>query len=164
MKKTPSTVGSIKINKTPKNKADISTPVSKRKVDLSIILEEKNEINTNPTVLDSLNDKREPLESYKTLPVKKRKIEHENADPNSTHVLKKKKWVDFCTLQHKQDILDNQYLCSDVIISAQNLLQIQFPNINGFQETILASVFSNGKWTSTYRISSTGPPMRSDTP
>jgi hypothetical protein len=43
-----------------------------------------------------------------------------------------KKWVGFCTLQHKQDILNNQYLCSDVIISAQNLLLIQFPNINGF--------------------------------
>ena len=71
MEKTPSTVGSIKINKTPKNKADISTPVSKRKIDLSIILEEENEINTNPTVLDSLNDKREPLESYKTISVKK---------------------------------------------------------------------------------------------
>ena len=49
----------------------MSTPKSKRKIDLSIILEEENEINTNPTVLDSLNDKREPLESYKTLPVKK---------------------------------------------------------------------------------------------
>ena len=64
LEKTPSTVGSIKINKTQKNKADISTPKSKRKIDLSIILEEENEINTNPTVLDSLNDKREPLESY----------------------------------------------------------------------------------------------------
>ena len=32
--------------------------------------------------------------------------------------MSKKKWVGFCTLQHKQDILDNQYLCSDVIISA----------------------------------------------
>ena len=85
LKKTPSTVGSI--NKTPKNKADISTPKSKRKIDLSIILEE-NEINTNPAVPDSLNDKREPLESYKTLPVKKRKIEHEKVDPNSTHVSK----------------------------------------------------------------------------
>ena len=52
------------------------TPKSKRKIDLSIIIEEENEINTNPTL------KREPLESYKTLPVKKRKIEHENADPN----------------------------------------------------------------------------------
>jgi hypothetical protein len=40
------------------------------------------------TVLDSLNDKREHLESYKTLPDKKRKIEHEKVDPNSTHVSK----------------------------------------------------------------------------
>jgi hypothetical protein len=90
------------------------------------------------------------------LPVKKRKIEHEKVDPNSTHV--SKKWVGFCTLQHKQDILNNQYLCSDVIISAQNLLQIQFPNINGFQETTLAPVFSNGKWTSSTGFQAQDPP------
>ena len=59
----------------------------------------------------------------------------------TAHMSKKKKWVGFCTLQHKQDILDNQYLCSDVIISAQSLLQIQFPKINGFQETTLTPVF-----------------------
>jgi hypothetical protein len=106
LEKTPSTVGTIKINKTPKNKADISTRKSKRKIDLVIILAEENEINTNLTVLDSLNDKRIPLESYKTLPVKKRKIEREKVDPNSTDV--SKKWVGFCTLQHKQDILNNQ--------------------------------------------------------
>ena len=115
------------------------TPKSKRKSDLSIIIEEENEINTNPTVLNSLSDKRVPLESYKTLPVKKRRIERTKVDPNSTDV--SKKWVGFCTLQHKQDILNNQYLCSDVIISAQSLLQIQFPKINGFQETTLTPVF-----------------------
>ena len=32
--------------------------------------------------------------------------------------------------------------------SAQNLLKIQFPDINGFQETTLAPVKSNGKWVS----------------
>ena len=32
LEKTPSTVGSIKINKTPKNKTDISTPKSKTSV------------------------------------------------------------------------------------------------------------------------------------
>ena len=49
-------------------------------------------------------------------------------------------------------------MCSDVIISAQNLLQIQFPNINGFQETTLAPVFSNGKWTSSTGFQAQDPP------
>ena len=56
------------------SKADISTPKSKRTIDLSMILEEENEINTNPTVLDSSNDKGEHLDSYKTLPVKNVKL------------------------------------------------------------------------------------------
>ena len=45
-----------------------------------------------------------------------------------------------------------------MIISAQNLLQIQFPNINGFQETTLAPVFSNGKWTSSTGFQAQDPP------
>ena len=72
--------------------------------------------------------------------------------------MSKKKWVGFCTLQHKQDILNNHYLCLDVIISARNLLQIQFPNINGFQETTLAPVFSTGRWTSSTGFQAQYPP------
>jgi Ulp1 family protease len=45
-----------------------------------------------------------------------------------------------------------------VIISAQNLLQTQFPDINGFQETTLAPVFSNGKWTSSTGFQAQDPP------
>jgi hypothetical protein len=51
-------------------------------------------------------------------------------------------------MQHKHEILNKEYACSDVIISAQTLLKIQFPDINGFQKTTLAPVKSNGKWVS----------------
>ena len=51
-------------------------------------------------------------------------------------------------MQHKHEILNKEYVCSDVIISAQTLLKIQFPDINGFQKTTLAPIKSNGKWVS----------------
>ncbi|CAG2200582.1 unnamed protein product [Mytilus edulis] len=57
-------------------------------------------------------------------------------------------WIGYCSQQHKQNILNNNYLCSDIIISTQNLLKFEFPEINGFQETTLAPVKLNGKWVS----------------
>ncbi|CAG2245650.1 unnamed protein product [Mytilus edulis] len=57
-------------------------------------------------------------------------------------------WIGYCSQQHKQNILNNKYLCSDIIISTQNLLKFEFPEINGFQETTLAPVKVDGKWVS----------------
>ncbi|CAG2188432.1 unnamed protein product [Mytilus edulis] len=65
-----------------------------------------------------------------------------------TKTLSNLPWIGYCSQQHKQNILNNKYLCSDIIISTQNLLKFEFPEINGFQETTLAPVKVNGKWVS----------------
>ena len=81
--------------------------------------------------------------------MKNRKIENVTVENNEIENHKndsQQQWIGYCKIQHKHEILNKEYLCSDVIISAQNLLKIQFPDINGFQETTLAPVKSNGKW------------------
>ena len=82
---------------------------------------------------------------------KKRKIENVTVENNEIEKHKnysQQQWICYCKIQHQHEILNKEYLCSDVIISAQNLLKIQFPDINGFQETTVAPVKSNGKWVS----------------
>ena len=118
-------------------------------IDLSAIVEEENDTK----LLDILNvtEKIDDNNSNKSLPVKKRKIENVTVENNEIEKHKnysQQQWIGYCKIQHKHEILNKKYLCSDVIISAQNLLKIQFPYINGFQETTLAPVKSNGKWVS----------------
>ena len=142
--KTPSTVGSVK--PTPQKMNDVSTPKSKRKIDLSAIVEEENDTEL-PDILN-VKEKIDDINSNKSLPVKKRKIENvtvENNEIGKHTNYSQQQWIGYCKIQHKHDILNKEYLCSDVIISAQNLFKIQFPDINGFQETTLAPVRSNGK-------------------
>ena len=83
--------------------------------------------------------------------MKKSKIENVTVENNEIEKQKNnfhQQWIGYCKIQHKHEILNKEYLCSDVIISAQNLIKIQFTDINGFQETTLAPVKSNGKWVS----------------
>jgi hypothetical protein len=83
--------------------------------------------------------------------VKKRKIDNVTVENNEIEKHKndsQQQCIGYCKIQNKHEILNKEYLCSDVIISAQNLIIIQFPEINGFQETALAPVKSNGKWVS----------------
>jgi hypothetical protein len=92
---------------------------------------------------------------------KKRKIENVTVENNEIEKHKnysQQQWIGYCKIQHKHEILNKEYLCSDVIISAQNLLKIQFPDINGFQETTLAPVKSNGKWVSHNGVLPQDPP------
>ncbi|CAG2232922.1 unnamed protein product [Mytilus edulis] len=143
---TPSTNGSIKPNKTPKISTVFSTPKSKKKLELSVIEEDAGETHI-------IDEKKNSTEINKSLPVKKRKIDDINLDEMETPTKKTKTlsdlpWVAYCSQQHKQNILNNNYLCSDIIISTQNLLKFEFPEINGFQETTLAPVKLNGKWVS----------------
>ncbi|VDI27201.1 Hypothetical predicted protein [Mytilus galloprovincialis] len=143
---TPSTNGSIKPNKTPKISTEFSTPKSKKKLELSVIEEDAGKTNI-------IDEKKNSTEINKSLPVKKRKIDDINLDEMETPTKKTKTlsdlpWIGYCSQQHKQNILNNQYLCSDIIISTQNLLKFEFPEINGFQETTLAPVKVNGKWVS----------------
>ena len=75
--------------------------------------------------------------------MKKRKIENVTVENNEIGKHKnysQQQWICYCKIQHKHEILNKEYLCSDVIFSAQNLLKIQFPDINGFQETTLANI------------------------
>ncbi|CAG2237060.1 unnamed protein product [Mytilus edulis] len=143
---TPSTNGSIKPNKTPKISTEFSTPKSKKKLELSVIEEDAGETHI-------IDEKKNSTEINKSLPVKKRKIDDINLDEMETPTKKTKTlsdlpWIGYCSQQHKQNILNNKYLCSDIIISTQNLLKFEFPEINGFQETTLAPVKLNGKWVS----------------
>jgi hypothetical protein len=83
--------------------------------------------------------------------VKKRKIDNVTVENNEIEKQKndsQQQCIGYCKIQNKHEILNKEYLCSDVIISAQNIIIIQFPEINGFQETALAPVKSNGKWVS----------------
>jgi hypothetical protein len=137
--KTPSTVGSVK--PTPKKMNDLSTPKSKRKIDLSAIVEEENDTEL-PDILN-VREKIDDINSNKSLPVKKRIIENVTVENNEIEKHKnyyQQQWICYCKIQHKHEILNKEYLCSDVIFSAQNLLKIQFPDINGFQETTLANI------------------------
>ncbi|CAG2257782.1 unnamed protein product [Mytilus edulis] len=139
---TPSTNGSIKPNKTPKISTEFSTPKSKKKLELSVIEEDAGETHI-------IDEKKNSTEINKSLPVKKRKIDDINLDEMETPTKKTKTlsdlpWIGYCSQQHKQNILNNKYLCSDIIISTQNLLKFEFPEINGFQETTLAPVKVNG--------------------
>ena len=86
------------------------------------------------------------------MPVKKRKLEEKvlgesllTSNPGTPQDFP---WVGLCKQSDKQSILDHKYLCSDIMNTVQNLLQSQFPDINGLQETNLAPVKSNGKWVS----------------
>lgn len=143
--KTPSTVGSVK--STPKKMNEVSTLKSKRKIDLSAIVEEESDTEL-PDILN-VREKIDDIDSNKSLPVKKRKIVTvENNEIEKQKNDSQQQWIGYCKIQHKHVILNKEYLCSDVIITAQNLLKIQFPDINGFQETTLAPVKSNGKWVS----------------
>ena len=76
--KTPSTVGSVK--PTPQKMNDVSTPKSKRKIDLSAIVEEENETEL-PDILN-VREKIDDINSNKSLPVKKRKIENVTVEKN----------------------------------------------------------------------------------
>ena len=68
--KTPSTVGSVK--STPKKMNEVSTLKSKRKIDLSAIVEEESDTEL-PDILN-VREKIDDIDSNKSLPVKKRKI------------------------------------------------------------------------------------------
>jgi hypothetical protein len=76
--KTPSTVGSVK--PTPQKMNDVSTPKSKRKIDLSAIVEEENDTEL-PDILN-VREKIDDINSNKSLPVKKRKIENVTVENN----------------------------------------------------------------------------------
>ena len=111
---------------------------SKRKIDLSAIVEEENDTEL-PDILN-VTEKIDDINSNKSLPVKKRKIENVTVENNEIEKHKnysQQQRIGYCKIQHKHEILNKEYLCSDVIISAQNLLKMQFPDINGFQETTL---------------------------
>ena len=128
---------------------DVSTPKSKRKIHLSAIVEEENDTEL-PDILN-VREKRDDINSNKSLPVKKGKIENvivENNEIEKHKNYSQQQWIGYCKIQHKHEILNKEYLCSDVIISAQIFFKIQFSDINGFQETTLAPVKSNGKWVS----------------
>jgi hypothetical protein len=128
--KTLSTVGSVK--PTPQKTNDVSTPKSKRKIDLSAIVEEESDTEL-PDILN-VREKIDDINSNKSLPVKKRKIENVTVENNEIEKQKndsQQQWIGYCKIQHKHEILSEEFLCSDVIISAQNLLKIQFPDING---------------------------------
>ena len=76
--KTPSTVGSVK--PTPQKLNDVSTPKSKRKIDLSAIVEEENDTEL-PDILN-VREKIDDINSNKYLPVKKHKIENVAVENN----------------------------------------------------------------------------------
>lgn len=61
-----------------------------------------------------------------------------------------RKWAEYgkqmLTFQHKNDILSDKMLCSDIINFAQDILQHHFPNIQGFQHTGYAPVLKDEKW------------------
>lgn len=62
----------------------------------------------------------------------------------------RRKWTEYgkqmLTFQHKNDINSDKMLCSDIINFAQDILQQQFPNIQGFQHTGYAPVLKDEKW------------------
>ena len=127
----------------------MSTPKSKRKIDLSGMLEEESDTEL-PDILN-VGEKIDEINFNKSLPVKKHKIETVTVENNEIEKQNndfQQQWIGYCKIQHKHEIICIEYLFSDVIITAQNLLTIQFPDINGFQETTLAPVKSNGKWVS----------------
>ncbi|VDI68699.1 Hypothetical predicted protein [Mytilus galloprovincialis] len=65
------------------------------------------------------------------LPVKKRKLSMQNFSDKTP-------WVSGLTLEHKNKILTNTWLCSDIINTCTDIVQTQFPGIAGFQATTLA--------------------------
>lgn len=62
----------------------------------------------------------------------------------------RRKWTEYgkqmLTFQHKNYINSDKMLCSDIINFAQDILQQQFPNIQGFQHTGYAPVLKDEKW------------------
>lgn len=62
----------------------------------------------------------------------------------------RRKWTEYgkqmLTFQHKNDIISDKMLCSDIINFAQDILQQQFPNIQGYQHTGYAPVLKDEKW------------------
>ena len=76
--KTPSTVGSVK--PTPQKMNDVSTLKSKRKIDLSAIVQEENDTEL-PYILN-VREKIDDINSNKSLPVKKRKLGNVTVENN----------------------------------------------------------------------------------
>ncbi|VDI35358.1 Hypothetical predicted protein [Mytilus galloprovincialis] len=76
------------------------------------------------------------------LPVKKRKLSMQNFSDKTP-------WVSGLTLEHKNKILTNTWLCSDIINTCTDIVQTQFPGIAGFQATTLAPRFNENtkSWT-----------------
>ena len=105
--KTPSTVGSVK--PTPQKLNDVSTPKSKRKIDLSAIVEEENDTEL-PDILN-VREKIDDINSNKSLPVKKHKIENVAVENNEIEK-HKNLWIGFCKIQHKHEILNKEYFVS----------------------------------------------------
>ena len=89
------------------------------------------------------------------LPAKKRKIHFE------TETLEKAEpWVGTLTMDHKAKILNRQYICSDIIQAAQNILKRQFPDVDGMQPTTCAPVWSESenKWNNQFPFTSVSLP------
>ncbi|CAC5363338.1 unnamed protein product [Mytilus coruscus] len=76
------------------------------------------------------------------LTVKKRKLSMQTFSDKTP-------WVSGLTLEHKNKILTNTWLCSDIINTCTDIVQTQFPGISGFQATTLAPRFNENtkSWT-----------------
>ena len=95
------------MKRTPQKMNDVSTPKSKRKIDLNAIVEEENDTEL-PDILN-VREKIDDINSNKSLPVKNRKIENVTVENNEIENHKndsQQQWIGYCKIQHKHEILN----------------------------------------------------------
>lgn len=113
------------------------TPVCEKSDTASTIKRKRNDSHSKPTARKRIKFEDEYQTSKETSDAELMNPEEEKWVENGKHIL---------TIKHKNDILKDNMLCSDVINFAQTILKQQFPMINGFQHTGYAPIVKDGNW------------------
>ena len=103
-------------------------------------------IEVSPDLLHAFPEKRTSItDSELNLPMKKKKLylntKHIQADILTQYT----PWIGMLRQTDKQIITDQKCLITDIMNNVNSIIAKQFPQISGFQHTLLASVFDNEK-------------------